>query len=177
MFAFRRLAPLVVFLLVGCSAPPKQPILLVSDFTDAAVRTVLLPPVTFEKRYAPPFGVDIDGELRHQLRTALAGKGYRVVAPSGPGEGADAELRVHVDFLFISETFNDPQPPPVIDIEAEASLVTAGDGRELWRDRGSGRAGGVGGARILNPGIDRTLALSLLADRLLATLPRAPAPR
>lgn len=165
-----------LLLLIGCSATPKEPIHLVPDFSDAAVRTVLLPPVTFDKRASPPFGIDIDGELRRQLASALAGKGYRVVETADREEGVDAELRVHVDHLFISETFNDRQPPPVIDIEAEGRLVATRDGRELWRDRGIGKAGGAGGARILNPDLDRLLALSQLADRLLATLPRAPAP-
>jgi len=176
MFTLRPVATVVLLLLIGCSSTPKQPILLVSNFTDAAIHNIALPPVTFDKRYPPPFGVDIDGELRQQLRGVLAGKGYRVVDSPAQGQGADAELRVHVDYLFISETFSDRQPPPVIEFEAEASLVTPRDGRELWRGRGNGRTGGTGGTRILNPGTDRLLALSLLADHLLATLPRAPGP-
>jgi len=166
----------IALLLIGCSAAPKEPIHLAPDFAQAAIRTVLLPPVTFDKRASPPSGIDIDAELRRQLAAALAGKGYRVVETTDPEQEADAELRVHVDFLFISETFSDRQPPPVIEIEAEASLVERGDARELWRDRGSGRAGGVGGARILNPDLDRLVVLSQLADRLLTTLPRAPQP-
>jgi len=176
MHRLQRLSSIVLLLLIGCSAATKEPIHLVPDFADAAIRTVLMPPVTFDKRASPPFGIDLDGELRRQLAAVLAGKGYRVVETADPEQEADAELRVHVDFLFISETFSDRQPPPVIDIEAEASLVAARDDRELWRDRGIGKVGGAGGARILNPDVDRQLALSLLADRLLATLPRAPSP-
>jgi hypothetical protein len=166
------LAVLMLVLLLGGCATSRQPLFLAPDFPDAGIRSVHLPPVSFERRYEPPYDIDLDGELRRLLRPILVSKGYQVdLTPAGSKN--DATLQVHVDFLFISETFSERQPPPVIDIEAAASLVSARDGRELWRDRGGGRVGGAGGSRIVYPDADRYLALSLLADHLLATLPNA----
>lgn len=164
---------LTLALLLGGCATSRQPLSLAPDFHDAGIRTIYLPPVSFERRYEPPYDIDMDRELRQRLRAVLASKGYGVDLTAG-GEGTnDATLLVHVDFLFISETFSERQPPPVIDIEAAARLVSARDGRELWRDRGGGRVGGAGGTRIVYPATDRYLALSLLADHLLTTLPNA----
>jgi hypothetical protein len=161
---------LLVVLLGGCAAP-KQPQLLAPDFREAGIRTIHLPPVSFEARYEPPYDLDLDKELRQRLTAVLVGKGYGVDL-TARGEGSsDATLLVHVDFLFISETLSDKQPPPVIDIEAAGRLVSTKDGRELWRDRGGGRVGGTGGTRIIYPAADRYLAISLLADHLLKTLP------
>lgn len=164
------MAIIVIMTLGGCSTPMKQALFLFPDFQSAAIRTIDLPPVTFESRYEPSYAVDLDGELRQQLKAILEKKGYGVELTAGGGD-SDASLLVHVDFLFISETLSDRQPPPVIDIEAEAHLVSAKGGMELWRDRGGGRVGGSGGSRIVFPAADRSLALSLLADHLLATLP------
>lgn len=170
-FELRRWFVLLLVLLLGGCAAPKHPQVLVPDFREAGIRTIHLPPVSFEARYEPPYDVDLDRELRQRLTTVLAGKGYGVdLTASGEGN-SDATLLVHVDFLFISETLSDRQPPPVIDIEAAARLVSTKDGRELWRDRGGGRVGGTGGTRIIYPSADRYLAISLLADHLLKTLP------
>jgi hypothetical protein len=162
---------LLVLLVSGC-ATPRQPLVLAPDFLDAGIRVIHLPAVSFERRYEPPYDIDLDGELRRRLTTVLENKGYQVDLTPGGG-GNDATLQVHVDFLFISETLSERQPPPVIDIEAAARMVSAKDGRELWRDRGGGRVGGTGGTKIVYPTADRYLALSLLADHLLATLPSA----
>ncbi|HXV21432.1 MAG TPA: hypothetical protein VD811_10650 [Desulfuromonadales bacterium] len=163
---------LLLALLVGGCATPRQPLVLAPDFRDAGIRVIHLPAVSFERRYEPPYNIDLDSELRQRLAAVLKTKGYQVdLTPDG--EKTDATLQVHVDFLFISETLSDRQPPPVIDIEAAARMVSAKDGRELWRDRGGGRVGGTGGTRIFYPTADRYLALSLLADHLLATLPSA----
>lgn len=164
-------AVLSVILLGGCAAAPKQPLFLAPDFRDAGIRTIALPPVTFDPRYEPPYFIDLDGELRHRLRTALEGKGYRAYLTQNGEREEGAELRVHVDFLVISETFSEREPPPMIDVEAEARLVSVTDGKVLWRDRGGGRVGGAGGTRIRHPDAERYLALSLLADHLLETLP------
>jgi hypothetical protein len=165
-------AVLMLVLLLGGCATPRQPLFLAPDFRDAGIRTIHLPPVSFDRNYEPPYDIDLDGELRQRLRAVLESKGYQIDLTPGGGKN-DATLQVHVDFLFISETFSERQPPPVIDIEAAASMVSAKDGRELWRDRGGGRVGGAGGSRIVYPAADRYLALSLLADHLLATLPSA----
>lgn len=162
----------MVLLLSGC-ATAKQPLLLAPDFRDAGIRTIHLPPVSFDQRYEPPYDIDLDREIRQRIRTVLESKGYETDFTAGGGGNNEATLQVHVDFLFISETFGEQQPPPVIDIEAVARLVSAKDGRELWRDRGGGRVGGSGGTKIIYPVADRYLALSLLADHLLTTLPNA----
>lgn len=164
-------AIMLILFLAGCAAA-RQPQLLAPDFRDVGIRSIHLPPVSFDPRYEP-YDIDVDGELRRQLRSALISKGYQV-DPSSAGEGnSDATLLVHVDFLFISETFSDRDPPPVIDIEAVARLVSTRDSRELWRDRGGGRVGGAGGSRIFYPHTSRQLAISLLVDNLLSTLPNA----
>jgi hypothetical protein len=161
---------MLVLLLAGCAAS-KQPLLLAPDFRDAGIRTIHVPPVSFDPRYEPPYDIDLDSELRQRLSTVLASKGYAADLTTGGGATSDATLLVHVDFLFISETLSDRQPPPVIDIEAAAQLVSAKDGRALWRDRGGGRVGGTGGSRIFYPTADRYLAISLLAEHLLDSLP------
>jgi hypothetical protein len=165
-------ALLPILLLNGCATTPRQPQFLAPDFPEAGICIIHLPPVSFEAGYEPPYDIDLDGELRQQLRTVLESKGYQV-DPTPEGAGNHATLWVHVDFLFISETFGDREPPPVIDFQAAASLVSAKGGRELWRDRGGGWVGGTGGTRISYPTADRYLALSLLADHLLATFPNA----
>jgi hypothetical protein len=162
----------LVLLLSGCAAS-KQPLLLAPDFRDAGIRTIHVPPVSFDPRYEPPYDINLDRELRQRLGTVLASKGYAADLTAGGVVPSDATLLVHVDFLFISETLADRNPPPVIDIEAAAHLVSTKDGRELWRDRGGGRVGGTGGSRIFYPTADRYLAISLLADHLLASLPGA----
>jgi len=168
-----QLFALMLAVFLSACATPKQPLLLAPDFRDAGIHNIHLPPVSFDQRYEPPYDIDLDRELRQQLSTVLTRKGYRV-DPTAAGElNNDATLLVHVDFLFISETLSDRQPPPVIDIEAVGRLVSAKDGRELWRDRGGGRVGGAGGQRIVYPTADRYLAASLLADHLLTTLPNA----
>jgi len=166
------LAVLLLVLLAGGCATPRQPLFLAPDFKDAGIRTIHLPSVSFDRSYEPPYDIDLDSELRQRIRTVLESKGYQADLTPGGGKN-DATLQVHVDFLFISESFSERQPPPVIDIEAAASLVSAKDGRELWRDRGGGRVGGAGGTKIVYPAADRYLALSLLADHLLATFPSA----
>jgi hypothetical protein len=170
-YGLRRWFVLLLVVLLGGCAAPKQPQLLVPDFREAGIRTIHLPPVSFEQRYEPPYDIDLDKELRQRLSAVLASKGYAVDLTAGGGGNNDATLQVHVDFLFISETLSDRQPPPVIDIEAAGRLVSTKDGRELWRDRGGGRVGGTGGSRIIYPSADRYLAISLLADHLLKTLP------
>lgn len=168
-----QLAVLMLILFLASCATSRQPQLLVPDFRDVGIRSIHLPPVSFDQRYEPPYDIDLDGELRHRLRSALVAKGYQV-DPTPAGEGnSDATLLVHVDFLFISETYSDRNPPPVIDIEAVAHLISTRDGRELWRDRGGGRVGGTGGSRIMYPNTSRLMAISLLVDHLLSSLPNA----
>lgn len=160
-------------LLDGCAPAPQRALFLSPNFRDTGIRNVALPPVSFERRYEPPYFIDLDGELRQRLRTALENKGYHAYLTQNGEREDGAELRVHVDFLTISETFSEREPPPVIDVEAEARLVSTADGKVLWRDRGGGRVGGSGGTRIRYPDADRYLALTLLAEHLLDTLPAA----
>jgi hypothetical protein len=139
-------------------------------------------PVTFDRRYEPYYDVDFERELHKQLRSALQRNGYAVVAAENGGRygapaptaaaaaGADAGLAVHVDYLIISD-YNGGNPPPMIDVEAEARLLR--EGRELWRDRGQARLGGTGGMVLLYPAADLALVLDTLAERLLTTLPPA----
>lgn len=181
-----------LLLLFGCAAAPRAPLALDPAFAAEKIRKVAVLPVTFVRRYEPPYDIDLDSELRSRIRTVLEKKGYVVtLAQKAAGKGSaateltpnqlkalappgtEAALAIHVDFLFISETYSDLVPPPVIEVEAEARLTALPEGKELWRDRGHGRAGGVGGTRIFYPTAERFLALTLLAENLLATLPPA----
>jgi hypothetical protein len=78
-----------------------------------------------------------------------------------------------VDFLFITETYGDITPPPVIDIEAVGELVSTSSGEVLWRGRGVGKVGGVGGGGISRPVSARHIALTVLVESLFASLPEA----
>jgi hypothetical protein len=80
-------------------------------------------------------------------------------------------MAIHVDFLFITETYDDVTPPPVIDIEAVGELVSTSTGEVLWRDRGIGKVGGAGGDRIRRPVSAYHMALTLLVENLFDTLP------
>lgn len=188
----RRFTPLAaaLALLAGCAAA-KKPQFVDPDFQQANVRKIALLPLSFDERYYPPYDLDLDRELRARAKTALEGKGYEVMLREGAGagpkveagrlasfgtKGTDAVLAIHVDFLFISENYNEINPPPVIDIEAMGRLVDRATGKELWRDRGSSKIGGVGGQRIQRPDSERFLALTLLAESLFTTLPAAQGP-
>lgn len=181
----RHLTLLVALLLLaGCAATPRTPLFLSPDFQAMQVSTVTLLPVTFDQRYEPPYAIDFDRELRRQLEKELQKKGYRTVpghgsdsysatvpANAASAAGAEAALAVHVDFLIISDSYAERNPPPMIDIEAEARLLSQTKGGELWRDRRSARLGGAGGMPLLYPAADLSLALNILAERLLETLP------
>lgn len=175
-----------VILLFGCATTPKIPLALASDFNELNIKKLALVPVAFDRWYEPPYDIDLDHELRTHAKTTLEKKGYEVILveqtalspTASPGDltapttrPIDAELAIRVDFLFISETFGERYPPPVIEIEAEARLIAPEKRREVWRDRGAGKAGGIGRSRIVYPDLARRLALDLLCDRLFDTLP------
>src|SRR5690606_24417311 len=92
--------------------------------------------------------------------------------PEVKARGSAAVMAIHVDFLFITETWADSNPPPVIDIEALGQLVS-NSGELLWRDRGTGKVGGAGGDEIRRPVSARHMALSLLIEKLFDSLPDA----
>lgn len=164
--------------LTACASAPKGESLFISpDFRQQEIRSIALLPVTFDERYDPPFGLDLAREIESRAASVLEEKGYRVSRPSAPESGSGvsaAALAIHVDFLFITETYDDITPPPVIDIEAAGRLVSETTGEVLWRDRGVGKVGGAGGDRIRRPISAQNLALTLLVENLLDSLPEAP---
>ncbi len=172
-----RLVKLLVSLtlLLGCTAATNPPLLLAPEFTELKIATMVLLPVVFDRRSEPPLPIDLDDELRAQARDALEKKGYEVRLGEEAAQGqTSAALTIRVDFLFISDTYGERHPPPVVDIEAEAWLRTGDNGRQVWRDRGVGRVGGVGRTRIFYPDLARRIALDRLCDSLFDTLPDAP---
>ena len=174
---FRLLVAMIIaILLSGCASGQKEPLFIAPDFRQMEIRDIALLPVTFEERYAPPPGLDLEQELRHRAASVLEQKGYRISRGSAPKSGADgsaAAMAIHVDFLFITETYGDITPPPVIDIEAVGELVSTSSGEVLWRGRGVGKVGGVGGGGISRPVSARHIALTVLVESLFASLPEA----
>jgi hypothetical protein len=166
---FLLLAMAIPLLQAGCAGAPRTPLFLDPGFAAAGVTTIVIPAVTFDPRYEPPYDIDIDGELRARLSAVLQRKGYRAI-PADTGSETGARLAVHVDFLILDVQTLERNPPPSIDIEAAARLLAPGDGRELWRDRGQARSTS---SFIFYPAAERQLVLSRLAERLLATLPPA----
>ena len=164
----------VVATLSGCALGQEEPLFLAPDFRPQETRTIALLPVTFDERYAPPLGLHVAREIESRAAAFLEQKGYRVNRGSPPGSGADgsaAAMNIHVDFLFITETYDDVTPPPVIDIEAVGELVSTSTSEVLWRDRGIGKVGGAGGDRIRRPVSAYHMALTLLVENLFDTLP------
>ncbi len=162
-------------LLFSCAFAPKTPLLLTQDFKEQNISRLVLMPVLFDRQYEPPIHIDLASELRTQAKTTLEKKGYEVILSEEKALSAyDAELTILVDFLFISDTYGDRHPAPVIDFEAEAWLETSRNGRELWRDRGVGKVGGEGRSRISYPDLARRMALDQLCDSLFQTLPTNP---
>jgi len=154
----------------GCATTPRKAQFLVPDFAQADIRTIFMPPVSYEAGYGPPDGVDLDKEIHREFTMELKKKGYRVTQAPG-GETGEATLQIHVDFLFMSQNLDDVSPPPMIRIHAQGSLASAKGGKELWRDEGEGQVGGMGGMRINYLTESRLLAISILASQLLDTLP------
>lgn len=165
---------LIVLVSAGCASGHEENLFIVPDFRQQDISAVILLPVTFEERYAPPFELDLAGELESRARAALEEKGYRVSRGSLEGGAAApaAVMRIHVDFFFLTETWADSNPPPVIDIEALGQLVSDA-GELLWKDRGIGEVGGAGGDPIRRPASALHMALSLLIENLFDSLPDA----
>jgi hypothetical protein len=188
-----RLVPVLLagLLLASCAGAPRQALFFDEKAWEPDIRSIALVELSFDRQYSPPVEFDLEGELRSVLGRELAQKGYRMigaVAFSGtrsdaePGaaqlaeqapEGIDAALAVHVDFWFMSVNWGERNPPPEVEFDAEARLVSKRSGRELWRDRGEGRAGGAGGWALGHPLAKRHEALQMLAERLFDTLPDA----
>lgn len=190
-----RLVPglLAGLVLAACAGAPRQARFFDEQAWQPDIRSIALVELSFDRQYPPPVEFDLERELRIFLGRELARKGYRMteaVAPAGTsttepsaGElaerapvGADAALAVHIDFWFISANWSERNPPPVVEFDAEARLVSKRSGRELWRDRGDGRAGGVGGWAFGHPLAMRHEALQMLAERLFDTLQDAGKP-
>jgi hypothetical protein len=184
-------AGLLLLLLTACGATaPRPPLYFDVGAWDPDIRSVALVEVTFDRRYPPPTDFDLERDLRIFLGRELERKGYRIVAT---GEGGtpfagkssveqlaalvpaevDAALAIHVDYLFISATFSDRNPPPQVEIAAEARLVARDPARELWRDWADAVAGGPGGWPVGTPLFLRQEALQELAALLFDTLPDA----
>ncbi len=179
---------LAALLLFACTGPPPAPI-----FFDAAawpedIEHIALVELSFDRRYRPPTNVDLAAELRLALRRELARKGYRLlIADDGAqiyrGEtsaaelaarapaAADAALALHIDFLFLSATWAERNPPPEVEIAGEARLVAKRTARELWRDRGNGLAGGAAAMPVVYPTSVRHEALADLMSKFFASLP------
>jgi hypothetical protein len=184
-------AVLLLLLLTACGATaPRPPLYFDAGAWDPDIRSVALVEMTFDRRYPPPTDYDLERDLRIFLRRELERKGYRMVATGereNPFAGkssteqlaalvpadVDAALAIHVDYLFISATFSDRNPPPQVEIAAEARLVTRDPARELWRDWADAMAGGAGGWPVGNFLFLRQEALQELAALLFDTLPDA----
>jgi hypothetical protein len=184
---------LVVLLASACAGAPQGPRFFDEEAWEPDIRTIALVELSFDRRYPPPVEFDLERELRIFLGRELARKGYRMVAatattgpigtePSAaqladraPAE-ADTALAVHIDFWFMSATWSERNPPPSVEFDAEARLVSKRSGRELWRDRGDGQAGGAGGWPFSTALAMRHEALRMLAERLFDTLPDAGRP-
>lgn len=186
---------LLAGLLCACRAAPEKARFVEVAGWPESLRCIALAGVSYERRYRPPVGIDLTRELLVQVRQALVRKGYEVLMPGEdhaaavltqtltalPGERllaraaapAEAVLAIHVDYLFVSATYGESNPPPVFEIEAEARLVEGHTGKELWRARADGLAGGMVGGPFPDPVMDRLQGLSMLAERLSATLPAA----
>lgn len=160
----------IVAILSGCASGQKDSFFIAPDFRQQVIRSIVLLPVTFDERYAPP-GPELAKEIESRAAAVLEQKGYRVSRGTANGTGGPAAaMAIHVDFLFITETYADVTPPPVIDIEAAGRLVST-TGEVLWRDRGVGKVGGAGGDRIRRPVSAYHMALTLLIEKLFDSLP------
>lgn len=180
---------LATLLLFACSqVPPKAPLFFDHAAWPEELEQIALVEVGYDQRYRPPPGLDLTLELRRALKQELAAKGYRLLfADRGeevyrgetsaaelnaraPQE-ADAVLALHIDFLFLPATLRERNPPPEAEIAGEARLVSKKDGRELWRDRGDGQAGGEAAMPVVFAMSLRQEALADLMSELFATLP------
>jgi hypothetical protein len=174
--------------LAACTGTPRQARFFDEKAWEPDIRSIALVELSFDRQYPPPVEFDLERELRIFLGRELAKKGYQMteaVVPAGTSgaepsaaqlaerapAGSDAALAVHIDFWFISANWNERNPPPVVEFDAEARLVSKRSGRELWRDSGDGRAGGAGGWAFGHPLAMRHEALQMLAERLFDTLP------
>lgn len=184
-------AALLALLLCGCTAPVRRPILIDAGAWPTNLVEIALVELSFDRRYRPPPQSYLVDELRLALRQELARKGYRLLLADrgetiyrgetgaaeliarAPAE-ADAVLALHIDFLFMSGTLSERNPPPEVEIAGEARLIASPSGRELWRDRGNGLAGGTAGLPVIRYDAMRQEALADLVRNLLATLPPKP---
>jgi hypothetical protein len=177
--------------LAACAAAPPEARFFDEQAWEPDIRSIALVEISFDRQYPPPVEFDLERELRIFLGRELAKKGYRMTEavafagtrrdaePSaaqlaeGAPAGVDAALAVHIDYWVMSATGSERNPPPVVEFDAEARLISKRSGMELWRDRGDGRAGGAGGWPFGHPLAMRHEALQMLAEKLFDALPDA----
>lgn len=182
------MAVLAALLLWACTPVEPKALFLDSAAWPGDLEQIALVEVSYDRRYRPPPGIDLKGELKRELKQELAAKGYRLLlvdggeeifrgetsadelAARGPQE-ADAVLALHIDFLFFSATLSERNPPPEGEIAGEARLIDKQSGKELWRDRGIGQSGGESAFSIMSHMALRQEALASLARALFAALP------
>lgn len=179
---------LAALLLWSCAPIERKALFLDSAAWPGDLKQIALVEVSYDRRYRPPPGIDLTGELKRELKQELATKGYRLLlvdageeiyrgetsanelAARGPQE-TDAVLALHIDFLFFSATLSERNPPPEGEIAGEARLIDKQSGKELWRDRGIGQSGGGSAFPVVSQIALRQEALANLARELFATLP------
>jgi hypothetical protein len=179
---------LAALLLWACSQVPPEALFLDRAAWPGDLTHIALVEVSYDRRYRPPPGLDLTMELRRALQQELATKGYRLLladrgkeiyrgetnaaelAARAPQE-ADAVLTLHIDFLVLPATLGERNPPPAAEIAGEARLINKEGGRELWRGRGDGLAGGEAGRPVFHAMSLRQEALANLLSELFASLP------
>lgn len=179
---------LAALLLWACNPVPPKALVLNMEAWPEDLKQIALVEVGYDRRYRPPPGLDLTMELRQVLKQELAAKGYRLLladrgeeifrdetsavkrAAQAPQE-ADAVLALHIDFLFLSATLSERNPPPEAEIAGEARLIDRQSGIELWRSRGIGQSGGESAFPVSSHSALRQEALANLASELFATLP------
>ncbi|APG28253.1 hypothetical protein A7E78_10580 [Syntrophotalea acetylenivorans] len=179
---------LTALLLWACTPVAPKALFLDRAAWPGALERIALVTVSYDRRYRPPPGLDLTGELRRVLKQELAAKGYQLLlvdrgeeiyrgearavdlAALAPQE-ADAVLALHIDFLFLSATLSERNPPPEGEIAGEARLIDKQSGKELWRDRGIGQSGGESAFPVISHIALRQEALANLARELFASLP------
>ncbi len=179
---------LAALLLCSCAPVERKALFLDSAAWPGDLEKIALVEVSYDRRYRPPPGLDLTGELKRELKQELAYKGYHLLlvdggeeiyrgetsadelAGRGPQE-ADAVLALHIDFLFLSATLSERNPPPEGEIAGEARLINKQSAKELWRDKGIGQSGGESAFPVLSHIALRQEALANLAKELFATLP------
>lgn len=182
---------LAAFLLWACSQAPPRALYLDPAAWPGDLAQIALVEISYDQRYRPPPGLDLTIELRRALKQELAAKGYRLLLADRGEEnyhgeksaaelvarapqGADAVLALHIDFLFLSATLSERNPPPEAEIAGEARIIDKQSGEELWRDRANGLGGGAAAMPVVSFIGLRQEALANLAKELFATLPDRP---